>query len=85
MHDDEDIAMYLLRAYEVVNTIRGLDEKLEEPIVLQKVLIYFPEIFNPKVSAIGEMKKFNTLTSGQLLVGTLTTYEIIFKWKTYKK
>jgi len=29
MHDDEDIAKYLLRVVEIVNTIRGLDNKLE--------------------------------------------------------
>jgi len=38
MHDDEDIMKYLLRVDEVVNTIRGLDEKLEEPIMVQNVL-----------------------------------------------
>jgi len=52
MHDDEDISKYFLRVYEVVNTIRGLDEKLEDHVVVQKVLISLPNRFNPKVSSI---------------------------------
>ncbi len=52
MHDDEDNAKYFLRVDEIVNTIRGLDEKLEEPVVVQKVLRSLTEIFNPKVPAI---------------------------------
>ena len=46
MHDDQDISKYFLRVNEVVNTIRGLDEKLDEDIVVQKVLRY---LVNPQL------------------------------------
>jgi len=62
MNDVEDIPKYFPRVDEVVNTIRGLDEKLEEPLVVQKVLRSFPERFIPKVSAIDEMTELKTLT-----------------------
>jgi len=75
MHADEDIAKYLLRVYEVVNTIRGLDEKLDEVVVFQKVSRSLPERFNPKVLAIEEMTNPSTLALDQLL-GTLTSYEM---------
>jgi len=62
MHDDEDIAKYFSGVYEVMNNIGDLDEKLEEYVVVQKVLRSLPERFNPKVSAIEEMTNLNTLT-----------------------
>ena len=61
MHDDEDISKYFLRIYEVVNTIRGLDENLDKDVIVQKVLISLPKRFNPKVSSIEEMSNLGTL------------------------
>lgn len=58
-----------------MNTIRSLDENLEEPIIVQKVLRSLPKRFNPKVSTIEEMTNTNTHTLDQLL-GTLTAYEM---------
>lgn len=75
LNDDEDIAKYFQRVDEVVNTIRGLDEKLDEDVVIQNVLRSLPERFNPKVSAIEEMENLNTLTLDKLL-GILTVYEM---------
>lgn len=62
MHDNEDIAKYFLRDDEVMNNIGGLDEKLEEYVVVQKLLRSLPERFNPKVSTIEEMTNLNTFT-----------------------
>lgn len=59
MHHDEDIAKYFQRIYEFVNTIRGLDEKLDEDVVVQKVLRSLRKKFNPKVSAIEKMENMN--------------------------
>jgi len=58
-----------------VNTIKGLDEILEEVVVVQKALRYLLHIFNPMVSTIEEMTNLKYLTLDQLL-GTLTTYEM---------
>ena len=52
MHDDENIAKYLKIVDEVVNTIRGLDEKLDEDVVVQKALRCLLDRFNPKVPTI---------------------------------
>ena len=75
IHDDQDIAKYFLRVDEVMNTIKGLDEILEEVVVVQKALRYLLHIFNPMVSTIEEMTNLKYLTLDQLL-GTLTTYEM---------
>jgi hypothetical protein len=36
MNEKEDIVTYLLRVDEVVNSIRGLGEELDESLVVQK-------------------------------------------------
>lgn len=75
MHDDEEIAKYFLLVDEVVDTIWGLDEKLEERVVVQKVLRYILKKFNPKVSSIEQVINLNSLTLDQLL-STLIAYEM---------
>jgi hypothetical protein len=42
MKDEENVAVYLLCVDEIVNTIRGLGENVEEPMILQKVLRSLP-------------------------------------------
>ena len=59
----------------IFNTIRGLGEKVEELIIVQKVLRSLPLIFNLKVSAIEEMKDLDRLTMDELH-GILTAYEM---------
>lgn len=56
MNEEESIATYLLRVDEVVNSIKGLGEEIEETIIVQKVLMSLSSRFNPKISAIEEMK-----------------------------
>ena len=52
IHDDEDIENNFLRVDEVVNTIRGLDEKVDEDVVVQKLLRSLLASFNSKVLSI---------------------------------
>ena len=59
----------------IFNTIRGLGEKVEEPIIVQNVLRSLPLIFNLKVSAIEEMKDLDKLTM-DALHGILTAYKM---------
>jgi hypothetical protein len=59
-----------------VNAMKGLGEKIEESILIQKILISLLDKFNPKVSAIEELNDLKTLSIDQLL-GTLTSYEMI--------
>ena len=75
MEDEEDIAAYLLWVAEVVNSLKGLDEKVEESTIVQKVLRSLPDIFDSKISAIEESKDLDTLKMDELH-GILTAYEM---------
>eukprot|EP00253_Pinus_taeda_P002164 PITA_02164 len=75
MEDEEDIATYLLRVAEVVNSLKGLDEKVEESTIVQKVLRSLPDRLDSKISAIEEAKDLDTLKMDELH-GILTAYEM---------
>ena len=75
MEDGEDIAAYLLRVAEVVNSLKGLDGKVEESTIVQKVLRSLPDRFDSKISVIEESKDLDTLKMVELH-GILTTYEM---------
>jgi hypothetical protein len=75
MKDEENVVSYLLRVDEIVNTIRGLGEKVEELMIVQKVLRSLPLIFDANFSSIEEMKDLDSLTMDELH-GILTTYEM---------
>jgi hypothetical protein len=59
----------------MVNAMKALGEKIEEPSLVQKILRSLPDRFNPKVSAIEELNDLKTLPIDQLL-GMLTAYEM---------
>jgi len=75
MKEEEDIAGYLERVDEVVNTMRGLGEVIEESKVVEKVLRSLPTRFDSKVSTIEEIKDMDTLNI-DALHGILTAYEM---------
>jgi hypothetical protein len=75
MKEEETVGKYFLRVEELVNAMRALGEKIEEPSLVQKILRSLPDRFNPKVSAIEELNDLKTLEFDQLL-GTLTAYEM---------
>jgi hypothetical protein len=52
MSEDENIAGFFLRVDETVNIIKVLGEKIEEAMVVQKVLRSLPSRLDAKVSAI---------------------------------
>lgn len=54
--DDED-NLFFLQSDEIVNGMRGLDENIKDPTIVQKVLRSLPGKFNHKVSSIEEMSK----------------------------
>jgi hypothetical protein len=74
MKEEENVASYLLCLDGIFNTIRRLGEKVEEPMIVQKVLRSLPLIFHAKVSSIEEIKDLDSLTMDELH-GILTTYE----------
>jgi hypothetical protein len=70
---------------EIVNTIKGLGEKVEELIIVQKVLRSLPLRFDVKVYSIEEMKDLDLLAMDELY-GILKTYEMrIEKTKSIKE
>ena len=75
MEEYEDIATYFLRIDEVVNTMRGLGEKVKDVDIVQKVLRYLPIRFNLKMSSLEETADISTLEMDELH-GILTSYEM---------
>ena len=75
MDDEEDIASYSLRVAEVVSSLKGLGENIEENTIVQKILRSLPNRFDSKVSAIKEMKDLDTLKMDELH-GILIAYEM---------
>ena len=54
MKEEEDIATYFLWVYEIVNTMRGLGEKVKNGVLVQKRLRSLPLRFESKVLALEE-------------------------------
>ena len=52
MNENEEIAAYILWVDQLVNTIKGLGEVVEETIVIRKILRTLPKRFNPKIPAL---------------------------------
>jgi hypothetical protein len=75
MNEYETISKYFLRVEELVNAMKGLGEKLDDSLLVQKILRSLPDKFNPNVSAIEELNYLKTLSIDQL-IGTLTAYEM---------
>ena len=75
MEESKDIATYFLRIDEVVNTMRGLGEIVENVIIVQKILRSLPARFDPKISALEERTDIATLLMDELQC-ILTTYEM---------
>jgi hypothetical protein len=70
-----NIATYFLRIDEVVNTMRGLGEIVENVIIVQKVLRSLPARFDPKIYSLEERTDIATLLMDELQ-GILTSYEM---------
>jgi hypothetical protein len=75
MNEDETVSKYFLRIEELVNSMKGLGEKIEKSFLVQTILRSLLDKFNPKVFAIEELNDIKTLSIDQLL-GTLTAYEM---------
>jgi hypothetical protein len=52
MIEDETISKYFLRVEELVNAMKGIGKKIEEPFLVQKILRSMFDKFNSKVSPI---------------------------------
>ena len=54
MKEEENIAEYLVRVDEIVNSIRGTGEEIKEKDVVDKVLRTLPMKYDSKVSSLEE-------------------------------
>jgi hypothetical protein len=82
MTKDEIVSKYFLRFEELVNSMKGLREKIEDTFLVQKILRSVLDRFNPKFFAIEEMNDLKNMCIDQLL-GALTTCEMrISKYKS---
>ncbi|XP_043714575.1 uncharacterized protein LOC122662937 [Telopea speciosissima] len=75
MTEEEDIDSYMVRVNEVVNSIRGVGETLENSVVCQKILRSVLPRYDSKVSTNEEAKDLDTITLDEVY-GTLKTYEM---------
>ncbi|XP_043705471.1 uncharacterized protein LOC122655331 [Telopea speciosissima] len=75
MTEEEDIDSYMVRVNEVVNSIRGVGETLENSVVCQKILRSVLPRYDSKVSVIEEAKDLDIITLDEVH-GTLKTYEM---------
>ena len=62
MKEEEDIATYFIRVDEIVNTMRGLGEQVENTSLVQKILRSLPMIFDSKFSSLEERKYLDKLS-----------------------
>lgn len=75
MQEEQSIEAHLLKVDEVVNSLKGLGEKLEDKVVVPKILRSLPFRFDAKVLLIEEMSELDKLTVDKLHK-ILTTYEM---------
>ena len=66
MKEEENIAEYLQRGDEIVNSIRTLGEELKDKIIVQKVLRSLPMRYDAKVSTLEDRKDLEKLTMDEL-------------------
>jgi hypothetical protein len=62
MKEDEYTRTYFLRVDEIVNTIRGLGENIENLVIVQKMLRSLPMRFDPKISTLEKGQYLATLS-----------------------
>ena len=75
MEDDEDVASFFWYIDEIINTMRGLGQKMEERDVILKILRSIPMRFDAKVSALEERLIVKDFDLNELQ-GILTAYEM---------
>ena len=78
MKEEEYIERYFLQVDEIVNTMRGLGEHVENIEIFQKILRSLLMRFDSKVSALEESKELDKLSMDELH-GILKAYEMIIE------
>ncbi|CAL2244806.1 unnamed protein product [Prunus armeniaca] len=75
MDENETFSEFYAKLCVIVNACSGLGEKIPEDRVVKKILRSLPQRFQPKITAIEEIRDLNTLKV-QELIGSIQTYEM---------
>ena len=59
MREEEDIATYFLQVDEIVNSIKGLRETIEEEAIVQKIITILPPHFNSKTLVLVDISNMD--------------------------
>ncbi|CAL8155756.1 unnamed protein product [Prunus armeniaca] len=73
--ENETFSEFYAKLCVIVNACSGLGEKIPEDRVVKKILRSLPQRFQPKITAIEEIRDLNTLKV-QELIGSIQTYEM---------
>lgn len=84
MKEDENVAAYFLRVDEVVNSLKGLGESVDDKVVIQIFLRSLPLRFDAKISSAKEMADLDQMIIDKLH-GILTAYEMRTNLEPSKK
>jgi len=76
MMEEDNVDAYLQRVEEVISTLRGLGETMEETMVVQKLLRSLLAKFNPKVSTVEDRNNPYQIRLDEFH-SILTAYEMI--------
>ncbi|KAI5325525.1 hypothetical protein L3X38_034599 [Prunus dulcis] len=75
MDENETFSEFYAKLCVIVNACSSLGEKIPEDRVVKKILRSLPQRFQPKITAIEEIRDLNTLKV-QELIGSIQTYEM---------
>ncbi|CAL8118454.1 unnamed protein product [Prunus armeniaca] len=70
MDENETFSEFYAKLCVIVNACSGLGEKIPEDRVVKKILRSLPQRFQPKITAIEEIRDLNTLKVQELIVHT---------------
>lgn len=73
VHDDKIIARFFLRVDNIINTMRGLGDKIESFAIIEYILRSLTPNFDAKISAIEEIRDLKRITL-ELIHGILIAY-----------
>ncbi|KAI5322182.1 hypothetical protein L3X38_031254 [Prunus dulcis] len=75
MDENETFSEFYAKLCVIVDACSNLGEKIQEDRVVKKILRSLPQRFQPKITAIEEIRDLNTLKV-QELIGSIQTYEM---------
>ena len=75
MSDSETLTEFYERLSDIANEYFALGEKLDDSMLVRKIVRVLPDKFNVKLTAMEEAKDFSTMKVEELM-GSLRTFEL---------